>query len=174
MQYKAHLAGGLATGVLIAQPVTTLIGSSSPTLAVGAVIAGSLLGSLLPDIDHRGSYIGRRLPILSFLASAVGHRGPTHAPFIVSLLSLLFGWLLLKFAPVAIAGWLLLFLIGSYAGTLSHILLDALTPRGVPAMYPFSKKHVRLASFKTGGWFEHIFSIFLVISSVIYFYRFIW
>lgn len=174
MQYKAHMAGGLTVGVLVSQPVVTLLGHPAGVLAAGAVVTGSVIGSLLPDIDHRGSYIGRRLPILSALSAALGHRGPTHAPIIVSLVSLLIGWILLKFVPVVLAGWLLLFLIGSYAGTLSHILMDAMTPRGVPALYPFQKRNFRIARIKTGGLIEHVIAVFLFLFSVIYFYQNIW
>jgi inner membrane protein len=93
-----------------------------------AVAACVLLGALLPDIDTPTSLIGRCCrPLAGWLERRVGHRALTHSLLGLGLASL----------PVLPLAWIeprwpLAFALGY----LSHLLVDAANPPGVPLLYP--------------------------------------
>ena len=71
MQYKTHLAVSLAVGI----PLMSCAGDLNFPNAM-ALCAGTLL----PDIDHPGSYMGKRIKFISKVANkTLGHRGGTHS-----------------------------------------------------------------------------------------------
>ncbi|MBI3446451.1 MAG: metal-dependent hydrolase [Magnetospirillum sp.] len=113
--------------------------------AEGAVIAA--LGALLPDLDHPSSWLGRRLWVIAKpLSLLVGHRGITH-----SLLAMAAGVALLTALRPAPG---LARLIEPLAlGYLSHIAADALTPAGVPLLWPW-RQRFGLGLCATGGAVE--------------------
>lgn len=108
------------------------------THAVIAVLASTLtgmtdmqslqliaLGSLLPDVDRKGTKIARLLPFLSGLFQGnKHHRKHTH--------SLLFTALLATIHPC----------LG--IGALSHVLADTLNPGGVTLFWPIKKRFALL------------------------------
>lgn len=169
MKYPCHVVGGITFGVVsqhfIVQQLPMMKDSTLPTLMLSAVfVAGSVLGSLMPDIDHRGSYLGRRLPLLSLITNiTVGHRGATHAPLITVIVATLLAFLSTHLLSGVQATYALLFIAGSMVGSFSHIFLDSLTKSGVPLLYPFSKKHYRIAKFKTGGIGETLLTLAMII-----------
>lgn len=134
MLARTHFLGGIAAGVLTGTPVNVIISGVS---------------SLLPDIDHANSWIGRRTPVVSWGIQALfGHRGIMH-----SLLgALLVGWLV----PVLVGyfgfsiSWKVVL-----AGYLSHLVLDTLTPSGVPWLWPLSWK-IAVPLVRTGGGLEKV------------------
>lgn len=80
MNGTTHRLGGLAVGAGIAA-ITIGIGGENLSAVEQTVsfIAGSAIGSLLPDIDHEGSLIGRKVKLVSKAVRKVaGHRGATH------------------------------------------------------------------------------------------------
>ena len=114
------------------------------------------LGSILPDIDLKK---GLPFPPKRTLLNA--HRGITHHPAIAVLLFLLS--LSVKDLLNREAGILLLSFTAGYA---SHLLLDILTPLGIPyktGYYP----RLTLKLFKTGKIGE-LFVILLLLSALIY------
>lgn len=145
MRYKTHLVGGLLLGCVTASKVT----GDSASMVKAVFIAGSVAGSLFPDIDHKGSYLGRRARIASTITSSVfGHRGAFHSPFFIGGLTFLLYMLSRLFVVSSLIKYIF---IGFYVGNLSHIFLDMLTVSGVPIFYPLSKKKVSLVGVKTGG-----------------------
>lgn len=166
MQYKAHATAGITTGLLIAPFAKEAFNeSSSGPMLVAVVVGASIVGSLMPDIDHRGSYMGKKMPILSFLFSkSLGHRGATHAPLLLLLMSILLAGVTTSLLPFSddIKMIIIVGITGLCFGSLSHVLLDSLTPSGVPALYPLSKKKFRIAQFKTGGMVEHGLTVLLM------------
>lgn len=151
MRYETHVAGGLMCGALLTQVITSKVGATPQILPV-IIIGSSALGSLFPDIDHRGSYIGRRAKITSAIISDLfGHRGITHSP----LAMLVFTTVLYLVSSFFTSSSLVLMgFIGFYVGIFSHILLDSLTKGGVPLLYPFKKSKISFTKAKTGGMFE--------------------
>jgi inner membrane protein len=93
-----------------------------------AVAACVLLGALLPDIDTPTSLIGRCCrPLAGWLERRVGHRTLTH-----SLLGLALATL--PTLPLVWVDWH--WPLAFTLGYLSHLLVDAANPPGVPLLYP--------------------------------------
>lgn len=147
---RTHKVGGACAGViagaLLLEPPYTF----DKILLTGVLVGGSLLGSLMPDIDHKGSTIGHQMKLTSTVISNLfGHRGLTHAPIIhvlITIILLLFGGTLTDFPKLMYVS----FVIGLFIGGISHLLLDSMTVAGIPLLYPFSKKKYRIAKFTTG------------------------
>ncbi|HLN23094.1 MAG TPA: metal-dependent hydrolase [Patescibacteria group bacterium] len=102
------------------------------------------VASLLPDLDHPKSWLGRRLPFLSHpIAAVFGHRGITHS--LLAVVAALMAW-------STALGWM-----GPplALGYLSHLAADALTPQGVPLLWPI-KRRFGLALCTTGGAMERL------------------
>ncbi|MFC7686540.1 metal-dependent hydrolase [Ureibacillus sp. GCM10028918] len=154
MNKPAHLMGGLTAGIAASKyivPTVSQNGLIDAIVSIGAVVCGALLGSLLPDIDHRNSYIGRKLKIASFIISkTLGHRSVVHTPLVIFAFSAI-----LYYFSMQLTGWVHVisdsFIIGLSAGMWSHLLLDMMTRRGIPLLYPFTKKGFRIANFRGGG-----------------------
>lgn len=162
MNKTTHIIAGVTAGVAVNKfvvPTLTNVASAEGFVGIGAVMAGAFIGSVLPDIDHPGSFIGRKVkPISIILNRTVGHRGMTHAPIFVLGLSALLGFLVMKLTGFTQA-ISLFFVLGLFAGMVSHLLMDMLTKSGIPLLYPFSKKDFSIAPFKTGGIGEYIASL---------------
>lgn len=169
MNKSAHLMGGLTAGIAASKYIAPIIphsGVIEETVGVGAVLCGAMLGSLLPDIDHRNSYIGRKLRITSFIISKTfGHRGIVHTPIAVLSFTALLIFLVMQLAGM-IQTVSLYFVIGVSSGMFSHLFLDMMTKRGIPLLYPIKRKSYRIARFTGGGTgdnFVIIGCIFLII-----------
>lgn len=123
MNGKTHLAAGVLVGI----GVDTLCGKIGIQQTEIPLIAGSALGSLLPDIDISGSMLGRFVPLWLF----VEHRTVTHSLFFILVVGLI--GLLLK-ASCSLN-------IGLMIGVASHLMLDGITYTGLPYLfYPFYRK----------------------------------
>jgi inner membrane protein len=120
MRAPTHATFGLA--------FTIAAGTVLGVALTPAVAACVLLGALLPDIDTPTSPIGRLCrPLAGWLERRVGHRTLTHSLLGLSLASL-------SVLPLAWIEprWPLAFALGY----LSHLLVDAANPPGVPLLYP--------------------------------------
>jgi membrane-bound metal-dependent hydrolase YbcI (DUF457 family) len=161
---RRHLlvAGG-AFVALASHPINTPWGTAgAPLLNLGEPLTGAVIlaasgavavaSALAPDIDHSGSTIARLGGPVTGVAArviqfALGHRGPLHSLLAVAGVYLLGTWLgqalgLGGLGSVLAFGW----------GT--HLLADAVTSRGIPALWPL-RWQVRLPpSVTTGGWSE--------------------
>jgi len=128
MTAEGHLIFALASTILAKKM------ELSPALAQGDwwhIIAGGLLTSLLPDIDHPQSVLGQRLRWLSLpIARIFGHRGFTHSLLAIIGVIMLFT---LQITPGIVP---LDVFHGMIVGYLSHIIADMLTPAGVPLLWP--------------------------------------
>jgi inner membrane protein len=130
MRWTTHFAAGLAAGMLIT------------TEPAAVIISG--ISALLPDIDIPTSKVGRASPVVSTIINiAFGHRGLFHSLLAAGLIYLL----ALKFFPA--------YSLYCLIGYLSHLLLDCLTPAGVPLLWPIPYRF-RLPVIKTGSVMETI------------------
>lgn len=125
MRYKAHLVMGVFIGVTLCESAR----SPLPLL-------GSIIGSLVPDIDNEMSMISFKFPTISVIVRKfTGHRELTYAPLLpLAFMLLLPGTLGISFAA-------------GYAG---HLLQDLFTRGGIPLYYPLRKGRISLLSYKTG------------------------
>lgn len=116
MTGKTHLIVGALTGIgcIYLEHKLRMDISSSKLL----VVAGCAIGSLLPDIDTEHSLLGRFIPGWLFWR----HRTVTHSIFFMLVLGII--GLLFKIN--------LGFTIGMVVGIGTHLVLDAMTPRGLP------------------------------------------
>ncbi|MGL4431547.1 MAG: metal-dependent hydrolase [Plesiomonas shigelloides] len=126
-------------------------------------IPTTLLGSLLPDIDHPRSFLGQHLRWISVpIAKVFGHRGFTHSLLAVALAL----WCLLYKLPASVpvpVGMVDAFIVGY----LSHLLGDALTPAGVPLFWPVKQRfRLPLLNFRTGSHAETIICVLMVAGSL--------
>lgn len=154
MNGSTHLMAGLCAGLTI----STAMGLDLLPAAGVALLAGA--ASLLPDIDHPRSRAARKLgPARGAPGWLLGHRGVTHS--------------LLALAALAGVCWLLLPMPAASAvaaGYGSHLLLDALTPRGVPLLWPLGTRLRTPLTARSGGivdllllWGLGLLGIFLTI-----------
>ncbi|MEA9391062.1 metal-dependent hydrolase [Acerihabitans sp. TG2] len=161
MTAEGHLIFALASTILAKKM------ELSPALAHGDwwhIIAGGLLTSLLPDIDHPKSVLGQRLKWLSLpIARVFGHRGFTH-----SLLAIMGGILLftLHIAPGIVP---LDAFHGMIIGYLSHIVADMLTPAGVPLLWPCRWRfRLPILPAKNGQQLERLLCVAMLVFAVLH------
>ncbi len=145
---RTHLAIGLLTASVI-EPYMFVMNKSIYYLLVG-------IGSILPDIDHKGSTINRILPLTHYAANWITHRGIFHTIFMPILF-----WLILWNLTLHFYGWWLLI------GYLTHLVADSFTKLGVNWLYPLSKQ--KLCGFmETGTWIETVLFLSICILFFIY------
>lgn len=124
-----------------------------------------LFGSLLPDLDTPHSKLGRKFWPISFLISLfVKHRTATHSLLFFIIVVGVSGLLVNMFD----LSWF--YAIGISVGTLSHLVGDMLTNRGIPLLYPFVKKSFRMPlTFRTGSAKESVICMGLIFMNIILF-----
>jgi inner membrane protein len=136
MRWTTHQVGAVGLALILKLPA--------------AGILAAALGGILPDlIDQRiAGCFHRRQQAFNRI-----HRGFTHWPGLwLGLLALALALIPPQFS--AIAGP---FALGLAAGGLSHVVLDMLTPQGIPLL-PFTRRgRVSLKLCRTGGLGEWIF-----------------
>ena len=117
----------------------------------GLILASSWFGSLLPDIDHPTSSASKKFSLLSipyrilqflfgkFKATKhfVGHRGITHSLIFAVIPLILMFFVFENY-------WIKVGLLGMSVGIFSHLIMDMLTPMGVPLFLPLSRRKCRL------------------------------
>ncbi|WP_322801514.1 metal-dependent hydrolase [Thermoflexus sp.] len=160
MRLRTHIVMGGVIGFWIGGPLGGVLGAFSGAipdvdLDVGSVARGARgLGALALVGGALGGYllrspwmvgIGLGSGFLLWMLIRLPHRGPTHSLALAVLWSLL-GALLWK-EPRLAGAWA--------AGYLSHLLLDALTPQGIPWLWPLSTGRLRLARWRTGSLWDH-------------------
>lgn len=123
-----------------------------------------LVGALLPDICHPGSFTGRRTKYLSKNISRIfGHRTITHSILFIILMYWLTSTFTFQFSELIQTGVLV--------GILSHLLLDALTVRGIQLFYPIPIR-VRLPFYlKTASKGEAVVNSLLIILTLFTIYK---
>jgi inner membrane protein len=156
MNYKTHINGGVIAGLYVTSQM-----ANKSLISTGVFLGGAIVGSLLPDIDHKNSYIGQKVKTVSkAINKFAGHRKLFHAPLMYLLIySISIGMIKDKLFLVGVKG---LFL-----GIFSHLLLDSFTIGGLPWFYPVSKKKFSLSKIKTNGRLEDILCGILTFINVI-------
>ncbi|TWI58992.1 metal-dependent hydrolase [Halalkalibacter nanhaiisediminis] len=138
MKGTTHIIGGLAAAAITTHTFNVPV--QEPIIFYTA----ALFGSVIPDICHPKSMVGRMIPIISIsLGRIFGHRTITH-----SLLFVLVTMWLLSLVTFQNAADIQT---GLVAGIISHIILDAMTPRGVKLLYPIQTSFRFPFSSQTGS-----------------------
>lgn len=164
MTGKTHQIAGLTAGLgwlLLKVPINY----APATFA--AVLVGSSIGALLPDIDQPAAEIWDKIPILGHSAGKIaskatfGHRNLTHSVLGFVLIGLLVRFCIFKFPDY----WgidktvLIISVMISYA---FHLLADSFTVEGIPILFPLQRnfgippKPFHGIRIMTGKWFENL------------------
>lgn len=159
MNYITHSLGGVAAGMT----VLAAAGSTDPVQQT-AVMAGAVLGSLFPDIDHKQSWMGHKAPLIADIASSLfKHRGFLHTPAFALLT-----WIVLIVGIHALPlssfqfDLALLFCRGFIPGMFSHLVLDTLNIQGIMWAWPVSKSRQHILPIRTGSLGETVVCLGLV------------
>ena len=137
MRGMTHLAGGICAATVIIKSVD----ASWQGVIAGIAVAG--VAALVPD------WINIAVPGMR-IRGATGHRGFTHW-LIMAAISSACVWMV---QPHLAPFWLV--------GYLSHLVLDALTERGIPALWPLPGQ-ISLLPIKEGGLFDKWLGAALVV-----------
>jgi len=156
MNYKTHINGGILVGLYVSIQMT-----NKSVMSTGMFLTTAFVGSLLPDIDHRNSYIGKRVKTASKVINKfAGHRKLFHAPlFYLFLYSIALGMVTNNLLRIGLNGLSL--------GILSHLVLDSFTIGGLPWFYPLSKKKFSLGKIKTNSKLEDILCGILICINIV-------
>lgn len=152
MMAFTHIAAGGASALVLSDLL-----HAQATQAV-LLLAGGVLGGMLPDIDHPASAFGRRvLPVSMTMAAIFGHRGITHSLIAVAVMSFAAWYSLhgLDWHP----GYSVPFTLGLSAGYLSHLAGDWMTNTGVPLLWPNRKRFAAPLTISTGSPVEYLIAM---------------
>lgn len=124
------------TGAALALALGYSFYESGNALPAALVAGGAMLGARAPDWMEVARWEkGRRYSIIP-------HRGPTHWPFF---------WVLLLVIALVWEGPLLsAALLGFAASGLLHLVLDVMTPSGIPLWSPFARKKLSFRIYRAG------------------------
>ncbi|KKQ75671.1 MAG: Membrane protein containing DUF457, transmembrane [Candidatus Woesebacteria bacterium GW2011_GWB1_38_5b] len=140
-----------------------------PTLF--GVLVGSVVGSLIPDMDQGSNRLWDMLPAGNtvgkiFRRLFLGHRTISHSLLGFYLFFKFFEFVLPKFLNTTVINTNLVFA-SIMIGIASHLIADALTKDGIPLFFPLSIKvgipPIKAFRVKTDTWVEH----FLVLPAVV-------
>ena len=120
MMFVTHLSFALFLGLMILRYADLPVN-------LAAFLILLLLGSLAPDIDSSTSFLGRKTKPVSWLFH---HRGAVHS----FLAMIFFTLILLLITPN------FYYALAFVLGYLSHLLMDSVTPTGVPFLWPSKKR----------------------------------
>jgi len=151
--WRTHFAVGALSGAGLA-----ILAHGDPLVFTGA----AAFASLLPDVDSPHSFLGRKvLPVSVTLEATVGHRGVLHSLLGLALVCATLGFVLRFWLPPGLVYGVLP---AVAAGYLSHLLLDALNPGGVPLLWP-SEKRFSLPVCRVGSLTERVLSVLLLLAA---------
>lgn len=180
MTGKTHQAAGITAALSF---LILVLQKNYEPATLSAVLVGSSLGALLPDIDQPASEIWDKIPILGHTAGKItakatfGHRNLTHSLLGAIVIGGLIHLLIFKFPDYWGINKNILF----YATMISyavHLLADSFTVEGIPILFPIHRnfgippKPLDGIRVMTGKWFENLVifpALNLVLLSVIYF-----
>lgn len=138
MTKETHSKGGYIVGLLLLPYIynTFLMGYNLPYRIVLLFIYAYFthFGSLLSDIDMRGSYISKRFPIMyKIFGKKFRHRSFTHSLIFVGLIAFIGDVVIISSNDNIVFTCIFS---GLLAGVISHICLDLITKEGVELFYP--------------------------------------
>lgn len=162
MTGKTHQILGLTVGLGYFFSVTP---PEYGPATLGAVLVGSHLFALLPDLDQPAAKIWDSLPFGRTVGQMVDpfikHRNISHSILGFGLVGLVI-YILLKYFPVYWEINTFIVLESSLAAYLSHLLADMITVEGIPLLFPYTKmiglppKPFEGIRIITGKWFENM------------------
>ena len=132
--------------------VATTTAVAFPLLELGHclnvfILGGIIIGSLLPDIDKRGSYISKFIPIVpGILEHKFGHRGAVHslaATGVIGIITIILA--LLRVLGIIHTYIPAIVLFGITIGFFLHLCEDGLSVSGIRWFAPFKNKSYKIS-----------------------------
>lgn len=191
MNGKTHQLIGFTSSLAFATVMYSTNNGSLPICAT--VIAGSCLGSYIPDMDHPGSTLGRKIGIISHpinllsklfasihkktkgkislkLSEIFAHRGIFHAPiFWCVIMGLLFWKLPFLTNITTVHNAILGILTGISIGIGMHLFADMFNPTGIPILMPIYNKKLSLGKIVTGSkkeWAVLVLCLLVIVCNI--------
>ncbi len=172
MNYHTHTLFGFVVGIAAVKILSVLKIIDLPFLITDSLLnpnlikfyTSTIIGALIPDIDHIHSKAGRTLWFLSkpLKLFGISHRGFTHSILGFLLFSLLTKQLI-DLEVIDLLIWL-----GLIIGYLSHLLADMLNVKGLPLFYPNKKRIKFYLNIPTNSWQEHL--LFFIVFTLLFFF----
>ena len=161
---KVHTTVGICTGIIVSFLLYNN-GLSKDVANFAILTSGSLLGSIIPDIDNRRSYIGQKAKAISKTINKYGgHRGITHSILGLAIL-ILFLLGIGSFTQLIEYVYFKYLCYGIAIGYISHLAFDIITIGGIPLFYPV-KKRFRLFKLRSDKY-QNLISIFCAIVTML-------
>lgn len=138
---------------------------------------GSVVGSLMPDLDQASNRLWDLLPGGNFIGRVLknlflSHRTISHSLLGVFLFYKILGWILPKLLNPGFLNINLVF-DALLIGYLSHLLLDSFTEEGLPLFFPLKWKigfpPIKSWRIKTGKWVEKFVIFPGIIAYIVWF-----
>lgn len=138
MTKETHSKGGYIVGLLLLPYIyNTFLMEYSLSYRIVLLFIYAYFthfGSLLSDIDMRGSYISKRFPLIyKIFGKRFRHRGFTHSLIFVGLIAFIGDVVIVSSNDNIVFTCIFS---GILAGVASHICLDLITKEGVELFYP--------------------------------------
>jgi inner membrane protein len=125
------------TGAALALALGLPLYQAGAVMEGAMIAAGAMLGARAPDWTEMARWINDKR------YSLIPHRGPTHWPG-TWLAGLALAFFTLQ-APLREA------VIGFCLSALLHLVMDVLTPSGIPLWHPFARKKLSLRVYRSGS-----------------------
>lgn len=167
MLISSHLTIGATVGALAS--VNMFNGSVDP-FQYSCFMAGCIVGSALPDIDHPNSTITKKIPAGWIVSKLFSHRGFFHSLLGTAIIFVALMFISVTIAPLFTNSEYVLSLMSAFtAGTIAcymmHIIADMLTNRGVRLFYP-AKTMIGLGLIRTGSILENLTIVMFVVVAI--------
>ena len=197
MNYKQHSFAGLgffSLGIVSLQ----YLDFSFDWITISKCMILSVIGSLIPDIDHPKAFLSLHLPVLTALFSVIFYLLNDSFLFYIMIGFTVFLFILPRFlnsyfghrsvthsflltfilficlgvSSLFVDSIFLLYSFFLLLGVLSHLYVDGFTVSGVPFAYPVSKKRYRTSILPEGvSW--GCYCLFNISCFVLFVFRFI-
>lgn len=124
------------TGAALAFALAAPLYAAEMYMEAAVIAAGALWGARAPDWSEVAKWVNNKR------YSLIPHRGPTHWPG-TWLVGLVLSMQYLE-SPYREIG------IGFFASALLHLVMDIMTPTGIPLLHPFQKKKTSFRVYRSG------------------------
>ena len=163
MKYETHKLCGVISSFAVGNVILSDISIFKRVIFLIVISTVGGFGGTFPDVDAKNNNWNKMFgSIFKFR-----HRGKMHSliPYIIvyfiiykKILTSVQRHELVSLYIIAISGFLI--------GVISHLALDIITVRGVPILYPFTKKNYRILNLRTEKHDKYISFILKVLIAI--------
>lgn len=159
MTAKTHMIVGVLCGAAYATATREL-----DLAVIAAGVSSSVVGSLVPDIDHHSSKISQKniatTTVSKIVSALTSHRGIVHSLWFCIFASVAFRFLsgvVDDMLTLDISRFIEPCTIYFFIGCVSHLIADTFNRQGINWLPPITRKKFRVARILTGSYKEYIF-----------------